>query len=126
MTRSESARKAAMAQLATPELRAAHEERARRNLAKAHAIDATPEGRAAHLARLAEAREKSTLPALLVARTMRAQADAEAFILANNLLARSAQRGHVVGSTGGRHHYRDQRLAPAPVADGAHRPLDFG
>lgn len=59
---------------------------------------ADPERRAAHLARLAKARAKSTAPALQIARTMQVQEDAAAFILAHNLLARSAQRGHVVGS----------------------------
>ncbi len=59
---------------------------------------ATPEGHAQRVAQLAEAREKSTLTALQVSRVMQAQADAEAFILDNNLLARSGQRGHVVGS----------------------------
>ena len=57
---------------------------------------ADPERRAGHLERLAEARAKSTLPALQIARTMQAQEDAERFVLDHGLLARGNQRGHIV------------------------------
>lgn len=116
---SESARAAVKAKLATPEGRAAHVERARQNLAMAHA---TPEARARRLAQLAEARAKTAWYKRREAQeraAIRAQEDADAaFIVANNLLARSAMRGHIVDRlmTGGVDRAGSGRLSTPTLA----------